>query len=241
MICTLDNGIRLEQDKKGFGYGIDAIVLSYFARAKKGDLVVDLGTGNAVVPLLMEHCHKGSSFIGIEIQTEAVDNALKSVELNNRQDKVKVLQCNIKDSVSTLGYNLADVVVSNPPYFAVKSGSANYRDSLSFARHEVLCTLEDVIRNALGILKCNGVFYMVHRPDRLQEIFVLSQKYKAQVKRIRLVYPSSDSNANIVLVEIRPNARQGLIIEPPLIVYDKESRYTQSMEDIRTVMLKNKS
>jgi len=240
-ICTFENGIKIAQSSNCFGFGIDAVLLSSFVKARKSDTVVDFGTGNAVIPLLLNGAGKGKSYLALEIQDESIALANKSIELNNAQDKIKVIKADMKHAVSLLGHNFAEVVVTNPPYYAVDSGVNNDNSKLSIARHEVLCNLDDIVKNALGILKGNGSFFMIHRSNRLGEIINTISKYNGQVKRLCFIYPSIDKESNLVLIEARPFAKSDLIVEPPIIVYQKNDKnqnvYTEQVEQLRRSML----
>ena len=239
MICTLDNGLKVIQSEEGFGFGIDAVLLSYFAKAKSKDRVVDLGTGNGIIPLLMANKGKGGSFTALEIQESSASMAEENVRLNSMEGLISVVKGDIKEAVKLFGHNYADVVVSNPPYFSSSEGEPNPNDALSISRHEVLCCLDDVVKNALGILKGNGTFFMIHRPSRLGDIFESVRKNRGEVKSLLMVYPKEGKDANLVLLEIKPFARPGLKVMGPLYVYNnkKTKEYSETMEQIRHNMI----
>jgi len=223
------NGYKIIQNTEIFCFGMDAVLLSSFAVAKEGDKVLDLGTGNGVIPILMEAKTKAAQFTGIEIQDINVDMAIRSVVFNGLENKIKIMQGDIKEASSIFGGASFDVVTSNPPYMNENHGLVNPDSHKAIARHEILCTLEDVIREASKVLKYNGKFYMVHRPQRMVEIFEILTKYKLEPKRIRLVHPYLNRAANMILIEAIKGANPLLKVEQPLIIYEQEGIYTEEL------------
>ena len=167
------NGYRIIQDPGRFCFGMDAVLLAGFAKVKPGERVVDLGTGTGIIPILLEARTKGASFTGLEIQVESADMARRSVLLNDLQDRVHIVDGDIKEAVQIFGAASCHVVTSNPPYMTEHHGLQNPDQPKAIARHEVLCTLHDVVSQAAGLLMPGGRFYMVHRPFRLAEIMRL--------------------------------------------------------------------
>lgn len=161
------NGYRIIQDPGRFCFGMDAVLLAGFAKVKPGERVVDLGTGTGIIPILLEARTKGASFTGLEIQAESADMARRSVLLNDLQDRVHIVDGDIKEAVQIFGAASCHVVTSNPPYMTEHHGLQNPDQPKAIARHEVLCTLHDVVSQAAGLLMPGGRFYMVHRPFRL--------------------------------------------------------------------------
>ena len=223
------NGYKIIQSSEIFCFGMDAVLLSSFAVAKEGDKVLDLGTGNGVIPILMEAKTKAAHFTGLEIQNINVDMAIRSVAYNGLENKIKIVQGDIKEASSIFGGASFDVVTSNPPYMNENHGLVNPDSYKAIARHEILCTLEDVIREASKVLKDKGKFYMVHRPQRMVEIFETLTKYKLEPKRIRLVHPYVDRDANMILIEAIKGANSLLKVEQPLIIYEREGIYTEEL------------
>lgn len=226
------NNYRIIQNEKKFCFGMDAVLLSGFAKAKEGERVLDLGTGTGIIPILMEAKTKASHFTALEIQQESVDMARRSVALNHLEHKISVVAGDIKEASALFGKAVFDVVTSNPPYMTEKHGLANPDMPKAIARHELLCSLEDVIREAAGVLKPNGRFYMVHRPFRLAEIFVLLKQYRLEPKAMRLVHPFVDKKPNMVLLECIRGAKPMLKIAPPLIIYKEPGVYTDEIYDV---------
>jgi tRNA1Val (adenine37-N6)-methyltransferase len=226
------NGYKIIQDPCRFCFGMDAVLLSGFARADKGDHVIDLGTGTGIIPILMEAKTEASHLIGLEIQEESADMARRSVALNNLESKIEIVTGDIKQAVELFGKSTMDVVTSNPPYMIGQHGLKNPDSEKAIARHEVLCTLEDVVKAAAALLKPGGNFFMVHRPFRLAEIMTCLSNYKLEPKRMRLVYPFVDKEPNMVLIEANRGGRSRLTVEKPLIVYKEQGVYTDEIYEV---------
>lgn len=225
-------GYGIIQNKDGFCFGMDAVLLSGFARVKPGEEVLDLGTGTGIIPILLEAKTEGSHFTGLEIQKISADMARRSVQLNDLTEKVSIAEGDIKEAASIFGRASFDVVTSNPPYMTGNHGLTNPELPKAIARHEVLCTLEDVVGQAAALLKENGRFYMVHRPFRLAEIMNVMSRYRLEPKRMRLVYPFADREPNMVLLEGLKGGRPRITVEKPLIVYREPGVYTDEIYDI---------
>ena len=226
------NGYQIIQSPEKFCFGMDAVLLSGFATAQEGARVLDLGTGTGIIPILMAAKTDAKELIGLEIQEESADMAQRSVVLNDLQDKVRIVQGDIKEAGHIFDAASFDVVTSNPPYMIGGHGLKNPDGPKAIARHEVLCDLEDVIRAAARCLKSGGKFYMVHRPFRLAEIMVLMHEYKVEPKRMQLVYPYADKEPNMVLIEGARGGRSRLTVEKPLIIYEAPGKYTSEIYDI---------
>ncbi len=232
-LCDLQrNGYQIIQDKERFCFGMDAVLLSGFAEVRSGESAVDFGTGTGILPILLEAKTDGEKFAGLEIQPESVDMAKRSVQYNDLEDKVEIVEGDIKNASEIFGKDSFDVVVTNPPYMSGNSGLENPEEPKAIARHEIKCTLEDVIREAAAVLKPQGRFYMVHRPRRLADAMELMREHKIEPKRIRMVYPYVDKAANMVLIEGARGGKPMLNIEEPLVVYKEPNVYTQEVLDI---------
>ena len=226
------NHYKIIQDPERFCFGMDAVLLSGFAKAKEGDRVIDLGTGTGIIPILMEAKTKASDFTGLEIQPESADMAQRSVVLNHLESKIRIVTGDIKEASSLFGAATFDVVTSNPPYMTEHHGITNEKSPKAIARHELLCTLEDVISQAAKLLRPSGSFYMVHRPFRLVDIMVLMREYHLEPKRMKLVYPYIDKDPNMVLIEGLRGGRPRMTVEKPLIVYKEPGVYTDEIYEI---------
>ncbi len=226
------NGYKIIQNPEKFCFGMDAVLLSGFARAGEGDRVLDLGTGTGIIPILMEAKTRAAHLTGLEIQEESADMAMRSVALNNLQDKIAIVQGDLREAGTLFGAASFDVVTCNPPYMTSNHGLQNPGEPKAIARHEILCTLEDVVSQAAGLLKPGGNFFMVHRPFRLAEIMVLLHEYKLEPKRMQLVYPYVDKEPNMVLIEANRGGRPRITVEKPLIVYKEPGVYMPEIYDI---------
>ncbi len=226
------NGYKIIQHPDKFCFGMDAVLLSDFAKVKEGEKAIDLGTGTGILPILLEAKTKGEHFTGLEIQPESAEMANRSVLYNDLQDKIDIIEGDIKEASSIFGRASFDVVTSNPPYMTNHHGLKNPNDAKAIARHELLCSLDDVVRETSALLKQKGRCYFVHRPQRMVEIFEAMRKYKLEPKRIRLVYPYVDKEPNMVLVEGVRGGGAFLKVESPLIVYDAPGQYTKEIYEI---------
>lgn len=226
------NGYRIIQKKKGFCFGMDAVLLSGFAQVKEDEVAVDLGTGTGIIPILLEAKTNGKHFTGLEIQEEVAEMAGRSVRLNQLEDRVDIVRGDIKEASRLFGKASFDVVTSNPPYMNDNHGLKNPDLPKAIARHEVFCTLDDVCREASLLLKSGGRFYMVHRPHRLVEIITALKTYKLEPKRMKLVHPFADKEANMVLIEAVRGGKSMMKVEAPIIVYKEPGVYTQEIYDV---------
>lgn len=222
-------GYRIIQKEDGFCFGMDAVLLSDFAKVGKREKILDMGTGTGILPILMEARTEGGHFTGLEIQEEFASMAGRSVALNGQEDKIEIVCGDIKEASSLFGLDRFDVVVSNPPYMVADHGLANPDKRKAIARHEVLCDLSDLLRETKKVLKNKGRFYMVHRTYRMAEIIHQMVEYGLEPKRIRFVYPFADKEPNIMLIEAMKGAKSRIKVEPPLIVYEKPGVYTDEI------------
>ena len=226
------NGYRIIQNPEKFCFGMDAVLLSGFARAKKHENCLDLGCGNGIIPILMEAKTAGNHFTGLEIQPGSADMARRSVALNDLQDRIDIVEGDIKDASKIFGASSFHVITTNPPYMIGTHGENSPSTAKAIARHEVLCTLDDILRESAKMLMPGGRFYMVHRPFRLAEIMSKMVEYKIEPKRMRLVYPYIDKEPNMVLIEGLRGGKSRVTVEKPLIVYKEQGVYTDEIYDI---------
>ncbi len=223
------NGYVIIQDPKRFCFGMDAVLLSGFAQVKSGERALDLGTGTGIIPILLEAKTSGTHFTGLEIQQESADMAKRSVRLNKLESKIEIVSGDIKDASRIFGASSFHVVTVNPPYMIGNHGLQNNLDAKTIARHEIFCTLEDIMRESTKLLLPKGRFYMVHRPFRLSEIMCVMTKYGIEPKRMRLVYPYIDREPNMVLIEGLRGGKPRMTVEKPLIVYQAQGVYTDEI------------
>jgi len=223
-------GLKLIQKKDAFRFGVDAVLLSDFARIKKNFRVIDLCTGTGIVPFLIMGKFSPREIYGIEIQEEMAQMAQRSSQLNELESTVKFFNKDLKDIDFLKSLGKFDALTVNPPYKLNNSGIVNASDKLAIARHEVMCSLEDVILAARILLKDNGRMYMVHKPERLVDIITLMRKHRIEPKRIRMVHPNSKKAPNIVLVEGQRDGGRFLQWEPPLYVYKDQGGYSDEID-----------
>ena len=228
------NNLRIIQNSKEFCFGIDSVLLSDFAKgAKKHKKIVDLCTGNGVIAILLSaKLPKSKEIIGVEIQEYSAELANRSIELNNLQDKISIINKDLLKIKKDIQSGSVDLVVCNPPYKPKGSGIINEKDSKTIARHEISCTLEDIIKEASRELNFGGSLCMVHKVERMTDIFCLLRKNGLEPKRMRLVYPQFGEPANLVLIEGVKGGKPFLNMESPIYVYKSKNEYTDQIYDI---------
>lgn len=226
------NGYRIIQDSKRFCFGMDAVLLSGFAQVKDGARVLDLGTGTGIIPLLLAAKTGAAHLTGLEIQEDSADMARRSVLLNGLEERITIVTGDIKEAGSLFDAASFDVITCNPPYMIGQHGLKNPTDAKAIARHEILCTLEDVIAQTERLLKPGGKFFLVHRPFRLAEIIAGLRAHKLEPKRMRLVYPFVDKEPNMVLLEAVRGGRARMAVEKPLIVYSEPGVYMPEIYEV---------
>lgn len=225
-------GYKIIQNPEAFCFGMDAVLLSSFAKVYEKERAIDLGTGNGIIPILLRGKTAGRDFTGLEIQEESADMARRSVMLNDLESDINIVTGDIVGASALFGAAVFDVVTSNPPYMIGMHGIKNPDDAKAIARHEIKCTFDDIAREASKLLKEKGRFYLVHRPFRLPELFETMKKYKLEPKRMIMVYPYVDKEPNMVLIEGIKGGRARLTVEKPLIVYKETNVYTDEIYDI---------
>ena len=225
--------LKVIQNKNGFCFGMDAVLLSNFAKnIKRNATVLDLGTGTGIIPILLCGKTELKKVIGVEIQEEVAKMAKKSILLNGLEGRFEILNCNIKELNKIYKKQTFDVIVTNPPYKKQNSGIVNENEKKVISRHEITANLEDFIKIAKDLLKDKGELYMVHRPERLVDIFELMRKYRIEPKVLKMVCPNKNKEPNLVLIKGVKNAKTFLKIEKNLYVYDKENKYTKEILEI---------
>jgi tRNA1Val (adenine37-N6)-methyltransferase len=225
-------GLRIIQNIHKFRFGTDAVLLSHFADIRRGDRVMDLGTGSGIIPILLSGICEDSKIHGLEIQSDMVDMARRSVRLNKLENRIEIMQGDIKTVFGELGRGQYSLVVTNPPYKKAGSGIVSKYDAQAVARHEILCTLKDVLSTASSLLVNGGRFAMVHQTDRMADIIYEMRNVKLEPKRIQLVHPNKKKPPNIVLIEGVRNGKPHLKWMPPLFVYNSNGDYTRDLKEI---------
>ncbi len=215
------NGLELIQDPNKFCFGVDAVFLSDFVRVKPGETVLDMGTGNGIIPVLLSAKTQGKKFTGLEIQPDTAEMARRSVRLNHLEERIEIVTGDIKEAAEIFKPAFFDVITTNPPYMPAEHGLRNPDSARAIARHEVMCSLDDILRESMRLLQDKGRFYMIHRPFRLTEIMIKMNQYKIEPKRIQFIYPYIDKEPAMVLIEGVRGARSRVTVEPPIIIYDR--------------------
>lgn len=227
------NNLKIIQNKNWFKFGMDSILLSDFAKTiKNNSVVLDIGTGTGIISILLCAKTKLSKIYGIEIQKDVANMAKRSVELNNLQNRIEIINDNIKNIEKYIDYNSLDSIVTNPPYQKNNTGLKSENEKHLISRHEIECTLEDIIQKSYKLLKDKGEFYMVHRPERLVDIMYLMRKNKIEPKELRFIYPKIGEKSNLILIKGVKNANEFLKVDIPLIIYDKNGKYTEEIHKI---------
>lgn len=225
-------GYKIIQNPEVFCFGIDAVLLADFAKAKKDDRVLDIGTGTGIIPILMFARYENKSYTGIDIQANMIEMADRSIRLNQIEDNIQMEHLDVKDIRKKYKAGSFDIVTSNPPYMKGQAGLVNENESKTIARHEVTCSLEDIIENAAYVLGDKGKLYMIHRPHRLVDMMALMRQYRLEPKTMRMIYPKEGKAPTMVLIEGIKYARPELKVMPALYVYNEDGTYTKEINDI---------
>lgn len=226
------NNLKIIQNKNGFCFGMDSVLLSDFAKEINNSKVIDLGTGTGILPILLSAKTKNTKFVGVEIQQEVAEMANRSVYLNNLQNRIEIINDNIKNLKNKYSTCTFDAVISNPPYKKEGTGMKNVQENKLISRHEITANLEDFIEVSKYLLKDKGSLYLVHRPERLVDILYVLRKYKIEPKKIKMISPHINDEPNLVLIKAVKNAKPFLKIEKPLYIYDNNGTYTQQVLEI---------
>ncbi len=222
--------LKIIQNKNGFCFGIDSVLLVNFAKEiKKQSKVLDLGTGTGIIPILLSGKVELKKAIGVEIQKDVANMAKRSVSLNNLDDKIEIINENVINIGKLYPKQYFDVVITNPPYKKMGTGIINESEAKIISRHEITANLEDFIKTARDMLKDKGEFFMVHRPERLVDIISLMRKFKIEPKKLRFVCPNKNKEPNMVLIKGIKNAKEFLKIEKNLYVYNEDGNYTDEI------------
>jgi len=211
-------GYHIIQDPKRFCFGVDAVYLSNFVRAKPGSRILDLGTGTGIIPILLAAKTEAGHIIGLEIQEPSAEMADRSVRLNRLEDRIEIIQGDIREAAGLFPAASFDIITSNPPYIISSHGLENAYEPKNIARHEILCSLEDVVNAAAFLVRPGGSFFLIHKPFRLAEIFSVLMQHKLEPKRMRMIHSYIEKEPNLVLLEAVRGGRSRLTVEPPLVV-----------------------
>lgn len=226
------NGLKLIQREDMFKFGMDAVLLSNFVYTKRGDKIVDLGCGTGIIPILIAGKSRDTHITGVEIQSEVAKIAVRNVCLNNFEDRIDIINDDIRNVVDKLGIEKYDIVTSNPPYMVYRTGVDKNNESENISRYEINGGLDDFIKVASKLLKFGGKFFLVHRVDRLVDIVYNLRICNLEPKKIRFVHPYVGEKPNLLLVEAKKGAKSGVVIMSPLYVYKEKGEYTEELLSI---------
>ena len=225
-------GLKVIQNKKEFCFGIDAVLLANFAKnIKKNSYIVDLCTGTGVVAILLSGKSQVAKIDAVEIQKYIAEMASRSISLNSLDNKINIINCDLKELKTVIPSATVDVVTVNPPYKPKNSGLVNESNSKTIARHEILCTLDDIVKEAARLLKFGGSLFMVHRTERVVDVCASMREFGVEPKRIKFIHSDHNSAPNLFLIEGVRGAKPFLIFEKPLFVYDNNGEYTKDLLD----------
>ena len=225
--------LKIIQNKKWFKYGVDSVLLSDFSKKiKKNAKILDIGTGTGIISILLAKKTNSQEIVGIEVQPEVADMAKRSIELNHLENKVQIINDNILNIEKYFPDEYFDDIVTNPPYQKKNSGLKNENEKQSISRHEILCSLEDIIAKSFKMLKDNGNFYMVHRPERLVDILSLMRQYRLEPKEIKMVHSKAKEKPTLVLIKGVKYSGKFLKVLEPLIIYRDDGEYTDELLEI---------
>lgn len=223
------HNLKIVQNTKYFNFSLESVLVPRFCNLKKNMKIIDFCTGNAPIPLILSTL-TNSNIIGVEIQKEVFELAVQSIELNNLEDRVKILNMDVKNLSEVFETDTFDLITCNPPYFkVVESSNLNDNEIKTNARHETLIDLKDILSVCKKLLKNNASLVMVHRTERLTEILTKMKEYNLEPKRIRFIYPKMGENSNLVLIEARKNGKIGAKVLPPLYCHNKDGSYTEEV------------
>ncbi|MDL2280848.1 tRNA1(Val) (adenine(37)-N6)-methyltransferase [Selenomonadales bacterium OttesenSCG-928-I06] len=222
---------KIIQNKNEFCFALDAILLANFVKIKRNSEIIDLGTGTGVIPIILA-ARGAQKILGIDINKSLIDMAKRSVKLNNLSDKVDFVNADLRTIKEVLPANCTDIIVTNPPYYKVNSGFLNSNENIAIARHEIKITLSEIIENASYLIKNGGSFFMIHIPERIDEIIFKLNELKLYPRNIQFVYPNIKKSPNMLLIEAISGEKKQINILPPLIVYDTNGEYTEDIKKL---------
>lgn len=222
--------LKIIQNKKEFCFGIDSVLLANFAKhIKKNSKVIDLGTGTGIITILLATRCEVNKIIGVEIQKQMAEMATRSIKLNNLQDKIEILNEDIKYLDNIFQNGEFDVVITNPPYRKDNTGLQNINEGNSIARYEVKCNLDDILSVSSKLLKDGGEFYMIHKLERIIDIAETMRKYQIEPKELQLIFTNKDAKPNLILIKGIKKAKQFLKINKSIYIYEEKGKYSNDI------------
>lgn len=227
---TFFNGrVRVNQDRSGYRFSIDAVLLAYYARPRPDDKIIDLGTGCGIIPVILAHRHPGITLYGIEVQKTLAEIATLNAKENRMSDRITIIEKDLKLLESRMVFGPVDLVVSNPPYRRVRSGRINSDPQRAVARHEITATLLDVVQAAHRVLRNSGRLVMIFPAERIIDLICQMRSSSIEPKHLQMVYSEIDMGAKLVLIEGRKGGRPGMKVAPPLTIYHQDRSYTDAV------------
>jgi len=227
---TFFNGrVRVNQDRSGYRFSIDAVLLAYYARPRPDDKIIDLGTGCGIIPVILAHRHPGITLYGIEVQKTLAEIATLNAKENRMSDRITIIEKDLKLLESQMVSGPVDLVVSNPPYRRVRSGRINSDPQRAIARHEITATLLDVVQAAHRVLRNSGRLVMIFPAERIIDLICQMRSVLIEPKHLQMVYSEIDMGATLVLIEGRKGGRPGMKVAPPLTIYHQDGSYTDAV------------
>ncbi|MFB3188251.1 tRNA1(Val) (adenine(37)-N6)-methyltransferase [Staphylococcus pseudintermedius] len=223
--------LRIIQNDAVFSFSTDALLLGHFTEVRKRDRILDMCAGNGVIPLLLSD--KGNNVItGVEIQPQLVNMAVRSVQYNHLEGRITMVEMDINALIQAYSPAQFDLITCNPPYFKANQTNQHQLEAHKIARHEIYCTLDDCLRVSNHLLKEGGRVVMVHRAERMLDLFESMRHYRIEPKRLHMIFSKPGKAAQTIVVEGRKGGRQGLDIAPPFYIYDEQGDYTPEMKEI---------
>jgi len=229
-------GLKIIQNTDYFLFGIDSVILANNVKVKKHEVLMDLCTGTAVIPVIINAKQECKSLIGVELQTEMYDLAKRNIELNKLEEKIWVINKNIKEIkdirkylIESIGKDTVDVITCNPPYKEIGTGLKIEHSVKDIAKNEVMCTLEDIFKTASALLNSKGRLYLVHKPERIVDLVSLSRKYNLELKELRFMQPKLDKRPSLVLLEYVKNGGRECKVREVLLQYDNNENHSEEI------------
>jgi tRNA1(Val) A37 N6-methylase TrmN6 len=230
--ALFDGRLTLYQSRAGYRFSLDALLLAHFVTVKPGDKIVDLGTGNGVIPLALADLYASVSVAGVELQAAMVERARRNIELNRLDARIEILRGDVRRSSQIAAAASFDVAVCNPPYRKPTSGRLSANDERQIARHEMKGELGDFLRAANFLLRANGCMALVYSPVRLTDLLTAMREVHIEPKRLRMVHSFPGASASLILVEGVKGGRSGLNVLEPMTVYQRPNEYSEEVADV---------
>ncbi|WP_051284340.1 tRNA1(Val) (adenine(37)-N6)-methyltransferase [Desulforegula conservatrix] len=222
--------IKIRQRENGYRFSIDPILIAHYAKIPKGSKIVDIGTGSGVIPLILTHLHEDCRVLGIEIQKNMAEMASRNIRDNGFEERIRILNMDFSEMIQADINGPADIIISNPPYRKNDSGRKNPESEKAIARHEIKLTLGQLLKKSGSLLKTGGLFHIIFPSQRLAELIYEMKNVNIEPKSTRMIHSFRDQPAKLVMISGKKGAQSGLIVDPPMIIYERENKYTEEVE-----------